>query len=319
MVLIDWVDLAVGLGLGAGIGWLFWHGQAGDNTPPPAVAISDSNEEASQTELIRSIQEELKQTQAAYGLAAEMCEFKAGFLARVAHELRSPINGLIGSHQLILADLCDDPAEEREVLNGANQSALKMIEMIDRILDVARTEHGSNFLKLENLQLAQVFEEVHYLTSLQAANRGIALKVLAPDTDIYVRADDRWLVQVLVNLIDEAITPFTSGTISISAQASPDTQWAYIWVDAPYPDEIWSESVDFMQKEPGLDLSIMENGRVSLGLSLLMNHTIMELMQGRLEAREIPPTVDVEPDIRRIQCSLPLGILDRAIPELEGD
>lgn len=319
MVLSNWVDLAVGLGLGAGIGWLFWHGQAGDSAPPQPEAISDSKGEASQTELIRSIQEELKQTQAAYGMAAEMCEFKAGFLARVAHELRSPINGLIGSHQLILSDLCDDPAEEREVLNGANESALKMVEMIDRILDVARTEHGSNSLKLENLQLAQVFEEVHYLTSLQAANRGIALKVLAPDTDIYVRADERWLVQVLVNLIDEAITPFTSGTISISAQASPDTQLACIWIDAPYPDETWSESVNLLQKEPGLDLTFRENGRVSLGLSLLMNQTIMELMQGRLEVMEIPPTVEVEPDIRRIQCSLPLGILDGAILEGEGD
>ena len=319
MALSNWVDLGVSLGLGVGIGWLFRSRQTGDSTPPQAEAISGGNQEPLQTELIQSIQKELKQTKAAYGLAAEMCGFKAGFLARVAHELRSPINGLIGSHQLILSDLCDDPAEEREVLNGANESALKMVEMLDRILDVARTEHGSNDLNLETLQLAQIFEEVYYLTNLQAANRNISLKVLPPDPNIYVRADERWLVQVLVNLVDEAINPTTYGSISIKAQASPDTQFVWIWIDAPYPDEIWSESVDLLQKEPGLDPPGRENGRVSVGLSLFMNHTIMELMQGRLEALEIPATVEAEPNIRRIQCSLPLAILEPAIPEQEGD
>ncbi|NER34013.1 MAG: HAMP domain-containing histidine kinase [Oscillatoria sp. SIO1A7] len=319
MALSNWVDLGVGLGLGVGIGWLFRSRQAGDSTPPQAEAISDGNEEPPQAELIQSIQKELKQTTAAYGMAAEMCGFKAGFLARVAHELRSPINGLIGSHQLILSDLCDDPAEEREVLNQANQSALQMVEMLDRILDVARTEHGSNPLTLEALQLAQVFEEVYYLTNLQAANRNISLKVLAPDPNLYVCADERWLVQVLVNLVDEAINPATYGSISINAQASPDTKFVWIWIDAPYPDEIWSEAVDLLQTEPGLDPPGRENGRVSLGLSLFMNHTIMELMQGRLEAMEIPPSVEAEPNIRRIQCSLPLTILEPAIPEQEGD
>ena len=69
MALSNWVDLAVGLGLGAGIGWLFWHGQVGDSTPPQAEEVPNSNEEVSGIDLIRSIQEELKQTVSSLNLA----------------------------------------------------------------------------------------------------------------------------------------------------------------------------------------------------------------------------------------------------------
>jgi signal transduction histidine kinase len=49
-----------------------------------------------------------------YWRAIELAQFKAGFLARTSHELRSPLNGMISGLQLILSDLCDDAAEERE-------------------------------------------------------------------------------------------------------------------------------------------------------------------------------------------------------------
>ncbi|MEW5858349.1 MAG: sensor histidine kinase, partial [Cyanobacteriota bacterium] len=48
---------------------------------------------------VTAILEELKQTQMAYHMATEMSQFKAGFLARTSHELRSPLNSLIGLHQ----------------------------------------------------------------------------------------------------------------------------------------------------------------------------------------------------------------------------
>ncbi|HBE52947.1 MAG TPA: sensor histidine kinase, partial [Cyanobacteria bacterium UBA11369] len=93
---------------------------------------------------ISALKEELLRTQLAYRMATEMCQFKAGFLARVSHELRSPINSLIGLQQLILSDLCEDPAEEREFVAQANASALRMVALLDAILNVARTEYGTN-------------------------------------------------------------------------------------------------------------------------------------------------------------------------------
>jgi len=74
-------------------------------------------------------------------------------------------------HQLILSDLCDDPAEERKFLAQAHESALKLVKLMDEILNVARTEHATNHLEIQPLQLAQVLQEVYDLTHLLAAKQ----------------------------------------------------------------------------------------------------------------------------------------------------
>jgi signal transduction histidine kinase len=84
-------------------------------------------------------------------MAKEMSQFKAGFLARTSHELRSPLSSLIGLHQLILADLCDSPEEAREFVAQANASALKMVKLLDEVIAVSKTEHGTNRLELRSV------------------------------------------------------------------------------------------------------------------------------------------------------------------------
>ena len=88
----------------------------------------------------------MKEIELAYHLAREMSQFKAGFLARTTHVLRSPLNGLIGLHQLILSDLCENPEEEREFIGQAHERALKLLNLIDEILHIARAEHGNSKL-----------------------------------------------------------------------------------------------------------------------------------------------------------------------------
>src|SRR6476646_2622581 len=131
------------------------------------MANQDSSHEES-SQAIAALQQELEQTRLAYQMAVEMHQFKSGFLARVSHELRSPLNGLIGMHQLILSDLCDDPAEERDFLGQAHQSALNLMQLLYLILAVARLEHGSRQMQLQPLKLGQILREVYNLTHLQA-------------------------------------------------------------------------------------------------------------------------------------------------------
>ena len=350
--MMDWsnlVNLAMGLGVGTVVGWrlgvrhLAKSGKSTNRTQSatpmsasmsasmpatmpatmPARPMSATTADNSQSEFIADLKAEIKQLKLDYYMANRMCQFKAGFLARVTHELRSPLNGLIGAHQLILSDLCDSPEEEREFLANANTSATNMIDMLDRILDVSRTESGNHPIQLKPIPLAEVFEEVRYLTQMQAANRNIALNIVNPDPDIYVLADEQWLTPVVVNLVDSAITPEELGKISVSAYASKESGHAHIWIEAPRSHESWSEAVDLLTKELNrpskkggksesqlpMDLATREpiqlDPKVSSGLNLVMTSTILELMQGRLEILETP--ADAENDrLTRIQCSLPL-------------
>lgn len=367
--MMDWgnlVNLAVGMGLGFSLGRLLAQrrllnprkpNKMVDSSNPVSIAQQvspllapqaspfsmDYSQDRSQSQLISDLQAQIKQLTLDYYMSQQMCQFKAGFLARVTHELRSPLNGLIGAHQLILSDLCDSPEEEREFLANANLSAVKMIDMLDKILDVSRTESGKSPIKLESLQLAEVFEEVRYLSEMQAANRNIPLKIVLPDPNIYVLADEQWLTPVLVNLVESAITPEELGSISVSAQVDRDSDNVHILISAPRPHESWTEAVDLLTQElnrasvrskvrsnvqyhkkgeeavtsqfnsetgqPPIEFHAQYplelNPHVSAGLNLVMTCSILDLMQGRLEILE-PPADAEDPNLTRIQCSLPL-------------
>ena len=294
MSLSNWIYLGVGLGLGVGSGWLFKR-----------------SKEPNDKHQVLDLSEQLKQTQLAYQLAHQMSQFKAGFLARTSHELRSPLNSLIGLHQLILSDLCDDPAEEREFVAQAHQSALKVVKLMDEILEVARTEHGTNQLEIQPLQLAQVLQEVYKLTYMLAANRNLNLQLSPPEPEIYILADPRWLRQVLVNLVDTCIAQIEEGSICISAQPIPATGSVHIWLDVPLPASAWCEPVDLMQSEHTPSSPLKENAVSSTGLRLLLNQTLLELMKGHLEVFPVPTDAD-ESSFSRIQLTVPLVIPETA-------
>ncbi|TAF51062.1 MAG: sensor histidine kinase [Oscillatoriales cyanobacterium] len=242
-------------------------------------------------------------------MASEMSLFKAGFLARTSHELRSPLSSMIGTLQLILSDLCDDPAEEREFVEQAHGAALKLVKLIDEIISVAKTEHGTDKMDIEPIQLAKVFDEIDDLTYLQAANRSIRLEILPPDPGIYVLADLPRFRQVLVHLIDTAIAQMEEGSISVSAHSSPESGCVHIWVDDQRSVSAWSESWDLLKHDLELDATkSSDNSHVSSGMRLLMNQTLLSLMNGKLEVLAVPSESE-ESNFNRTQCSIPLAKL----------
>lgn len=301
----NWLYLGVGLGLGVGSRWLFgWSKQSTVST----TTLQEDKQD------VPALLQQLKASQLAYQLAHEMSQFKAGFLARTSHELRSPLNSLIGLHQLILSDLCDDSAEEREFVAQAHDSALKLVKLMDEILEVARTEHGTNQLQIQPLQMAWVLQEVYQLSHLLAANRNIRLQVSPPEPEIYILADPRWLRQVLVNLVETCIAQMDQGSICVSAQPTPADGSVHIWLDVQLPTITWSEAVDLLQN-PGQPVN--ENTAPASGLKLMLNQTLLELMKGRLEI--LPVSTDAgESHFTRIQLAIPLVIPETASPEQEG-
>ncbi|NDJ21288.1 sensor histidine kinase [Nostoc sp. B(2019)] len=301
----NWIYLGVGLGLGLGFRWLFTRSSNASSSSSPVAPLDQQR--------MPLIQQQIQQTQLAYQMAREMSQFKAGFLARTTHELRSPLNGLIGLHQLILSDLCEDPAEEREFIAQAHERTLKLLKLMDEILSVARTEHGTNKLDIQPRPLAQVLEEVYDLTYMLAANRNFSLQMLPADPEIYVLADQRWLRQVLINLVDTAISQMEEGSINISSSIIPTSNLAYIWLDVPTHAMPWSESIDLIKSEDKLPRTEQENPSLSPGMKLLLNQTLVEVMGGKLEI--LPSPISKEPDqqLIRLQVSIPLVISEAVL------
>ena len=235
---------------------------------------------------IDELKEELKQAQLAYQMAAQMSQFKAGFLARTSHELRSPLSSMIGLHQLILSDLCESPEEQKEFITQAYHSALKLMKLIDEIVAVSKTEYGSNSLHLESLSLAEIFTEIDRLTHLQAANRNLQLEIINPDPSINVFADRSRLIQLIFNLIDSGISLMKTGKIKLST-VKVNTDNVRIEIDLECPIHFWQESpapeTDFNSSDLAEIRELLQEISLSANMKLLMSQTLLETMGGTLE------------------------------------
>ncbi|MGD1713954.1 sensor histidine kinase [Dapis sp. BLCC M172] len=304
----DFFFLALGFGLGLIVSRL-WSRQESQNLSMSSV-VSSPEESNSDSEEVENILEQLKHTQLAYQMASEMSKFKAGFLARTAHELRSPINSMIGGLQLVISDLADDPEEEREFVNQAYNSALKTLGLMDEIIYVAKTEHGTERVNIESLQLSQVFEAVENLTYMQAANRSIRLQISPPEADVYVLADESCLKQVLVSLIDTAIAQMDEGSVNVSVHPAEESGYVHIWIDDQRSVSAWSESWDLLKHNHNLEEKAEKNMsadfQLSPGMRLLMNQTLLGMMNGRLEVLATPSEGE-ESNFNRTQCSIPMS------------
>ncbi len=237
------------------------------------------------------LEEELKQVKLAYQMAAQMSEFKASFLARTSHELRSPLSSLIGLHQMILSDLCEDPKEEKEFIEQAYQSALKLLKLIDEIVAVSKIEHGSIHLYFETLQLTEIFHCVRQLTHLQAANRNLKLTVKEPEPNLCVLADRACLIQSITNLIDSSISLMDGGAIEVTT-ATSDSNFVDIHIDLQCSADFWFDSQETTNNcsDRHLLKEIDTNGskmKLSPKMKFMLSQSLLETMGGSLKLLDL--------------------------------
>ncbi len=265
---------------------------------------------------IERLKAELQQLRLAYHRLQELERFKAGFLARTAHELRSPLNSVMSLQQLILADLCEDPAEERQFISQSYEAAQKLLGLLDRLISVSKADYGSEQLKIQAVSLEDVVMEVESMLMLQAQNRSQKLNIEYLPTDVQVKADAKWLRQVLVSLVDTPMRLMQEGVISVIPNIDPETQSLRIQITDERPVQFWQEPLDLLQtlrdrgkvdpqsSKPDI-AAIMDLGLLpSPGLSLLINQTLLQLMGGQLEVLAVPTEAD---SITCIQCTLSLA------------
>ncbi|MEL6788261.1 MAG: HAMP domain-containing sensor histidine kinase [Cyanobacteria bacterium J06607_15] len=263
---------------------------------------------------IEELKEELKQAQLAYQMAAQMSQFKAGFLARTSHELRSPLSSMIGLHQLILSDLCESPEEQKEFIAQAYHSALKLMKLIDEIVAVSKTEYGSNSLNLESLSLAEIFAEIDRLTHLQAANRNLKLEIVAPNPSICVSADRSRLIQLIFNLIDSGIALMKRGTIKLSmTEVTADRIKIEIYLECPAVlwQDVPTAEPDFQAQDLAAIRELLQGISLSANMKLLMSKTLLETMGGSLELQEINST-EKQPSLTKIVLTCKQAVCSRS-------
>ncbi|OKH38675.1 histidine kinase [[Phormidium ambiguum] IAM M-71] len=152
--------------------------------------------------------------------AEEASRLKSEFLANTSHELRTPLNGMIGFLKLVLDGMADDPEEQREFIEEANRSALHLLDVINDILDIAKIEAGKMELELGPVDLEELFSNVEDFTKTQAQQKNLSFRIQKPATrdKIILNGNYQRLLQVMLNLVGNAIKFTHEGGVMISAE-----------------------------------------------------------------------------------------------------
>lgn len=148
----------------------------------------------------------------------EMNARKNEFLRQTSHELRTPMNGIIGSLQLLLDDLCDDREEEIELLQQAYQSSIHLLTLLNQVLDLAKIESGRVSIEIKTVDLHSSLSAAIYLQLANIRQKNLQLNRKNCQRFIRVKADPTKLKQVFINVIGNAIKFTEKGNITITTQ-----------------------------------------------------------------------------------------------------
>jgi signal transduction histidine kinase len=159
-----------------------------------------------------------KEAQVATKEAQVANQLKDEFLGNISHELRTPLNGIIGNIQIVRDGYCDDRDEEIKNLQEAHDLSMKLLNIIDDILDIAKIEAGIFGINLKVVDITQVLQDAIDLQAPKIEEKGLKLSWLKPDDTIIVRADPEKLKQVFVHVLSNAVKFTKSGSISISVR-----------------------------------------------------------------------------------------------------
>jgi PAS domain S-box-containing protein len=130
---------------------------------------------------------------------------KSEFLSSMSHELRSPLNAILGFAQLMMSDEPPPTPSQVASIDPILHAGWYLLELINEILDLAQIESGKLALSLEPTSVAEVMLECQAMIEPQGQKRGIGMSFPVFGIPCFVEADRTRLKQVIINLLSNAV------------------------------------------------------------------------------------------------------------------
>ncbi len=214
---------------------------------------------------------------------------KSRFLATASHEMRTPLNGILGMSGLLRET---GLTQEQATYNSAIESSgAALLALIEDMLDITAIEAGRFELRSEAFDPARIVEEVCELLSSRAFEKGIAIAAtVSPQTPRLATGDAGRLRQVLVNLVGNAIKFTDRGGVllSLRAQSASEGEAVLEFAVRDTGPGIAAESLqkifeEFVQLDSA---STRRHGGAGLGLAI--SRAIIQRLGGEIEVRSEP-------------------------------
>ncbi len=139
---------------------------------------------------------------------------KSMFLANISHEIRTPINTILGMNEMILREN-NDSNIEKYALN-VKTSGDTLLSIINDILDVSKIESGRMKIVCENYDIAPMLDSLVMMTELKAKEKGLDFKYeIEPDIPKYLYGDELRIKQIITNLLSNAVKYTEKGSVTL--------------------------------------------------------------------------------------------------------
>ena len=215
---------------------------------------------------------------------AAAVEAQTSFLAKMSHDIRTPLNAIVGMHELALESM-DDRDAVYDCLIKAKKSSEYLMSVINDVLDMSRIENGKMKAAHEPFDLNEVLESVMTVEGPTAAEKKLNLTLRTPDSisrDFV--GDGQRLRQCLMNLVNNAVkfTP-AGGEVTVTAHVTPQDD-SHSAVQLSVSDTGIGMSEEFMEHifQPfEQEQNSMYNSNVGSGLGLSIVYEFVSLMGGK--------------------------------------
>ncbi len=216
---------------------------------------------------------------------------KSDFLSSMSHELRSPLNAILGFAQLMESAEPVPTAAQAARITQILQAGWHLLKLINEILDLSVIESGQVSLSKEAVSLAEVMDECRSMMEPLARERGIHMRFPRFDNPVFVQADMTRLKQIVINLLSNAIKYNREhGLVVVDCSISaPDR----IRVSVKDTGEGLTTDKIAQLFQPFNRLGQEASGVAGTGIGLVVTKRLAELMEGALGVESIPGTGSV--------------------------
>jgi PAS domain S-box-containing protein len=203
---------------------------------------------------------------------------KSDFLSSMSHELRSPLNAILGFAQLINSDTPAPNSAQSASIDQILHAGWYLLDLINEILDLAQIESGKLALSREPTSLSEVMSECQAMIEPQGQKRGIRMTFPESGVPCFVDADRTRLKQVLINLLSNAIKyNQPNGTVVVDYTRSSAER-----IRVSVRDSGAGLSPDMLAQlfQPFNRLGQERSTEEGTGIGLVMSKRLVELMGG---------------------------------------
>lgn len=212
--------------------------------------------------------------------AQEASAAKSRFLFSMSHDIRTPMNAIMGYTELMEKNV-GNIEKEKDYLSKIHSSSKFLLDLINSILEMARIESGKETLNIKACNIFDVLDSLNSVFEKQAEQKGLTYQCTTKIEHPYVYCDQIKFEEILLNVVGNSVKYTKNGNISIHVEEVESGQFQCMIQDTgigmseaylPHAFE------DFSREKSGTQTSVKGTG---LGLSIVKS--LVELMHGTIE------------------------------------